>query len=106
MKQRLLHSSAIIGITCSALGQGSFQIDQQTSGTSLPATYVEFLTSTVGQTFVPQMSSIGFVQVFLSDSYSGGSGVTCYMNFRANSLDGDTDRKSTRLNSSHQIISY
>jgi len=88
MKERLLHSSAIIGIACSALGQGSFQIDQQTSGTGFPATYVEFLTSTVGQTFVPQMSSVGSVQVFLSDSYSGGSGVMCYMNLRANSLDG------------------
>src|SRR5258708_27275929 len=35
-----------------------------------------------------------------------GGFLTCFMCHGGGSLSGDGDRKSTRLNSSHQIISY
>lgn len=70
----------LILAACWAHGQGTLQFDQQISDTSAPGEYVNFSAShIVDQSFVPALSSVDFVQLYVSDPNIGGSGVRAYV---------------------------
>jgi len=73
----------------SASAQGTFVYDQQSFTNTLPPNIdVQVLPGT-GQSFVPTLSSIGFVKLELGDGYPGNAqGATVYVNLHANAING------------------
>lgn len=79
---------------CGANGQG-FVYDQQISNLNPPGVYVDFTTDVVGQSFVPSLSSIGFVRLYLGDSTPNGGGATVLVNLWSGSIGNGTLVAST-----------
>lgn len=67
MKKHLIQMVLMLA-GCCAPGQGIFVYDQQVSNTSPPGGYYNIQPGPTGQSFVPSLSSVGFVQFYFSDS--------------------------------------
>ena len=89
---RLLDS--ILLLCCSpfvCVGQGSFIYDQQSS---TEANYQEGgadiqQNQIIGQSFIPQLSSVGFIRLFIYNGLLGDtSAATIHVNLRTNSISG------------------
>lgn len=85
-------SVAVLMASCCARGQGAFQYDQQSATNEpAPASFAVEIQSNqpFGQSFVPSLSSVGFVRLYVEDStFTGGSGAAIYLNLLANSITG------------------
>ncbi len=93
MKKHLVHMLLALA-ACGANGQG-FVYDQQISNLNPPGVYVDFTTDVVGQSFVPSLSSIGFVRLYLGDSTPNGGGATVLVNLWSGSIGNGTLVAST-----------
>ncbi|MGH7950379.1 MAG: PEP-CTERM sorting domain-containing protein [Limisphaerales bacterium] len=89
MKKRLIQI-AIMLAACCAYGQGTLVYDQQVSNTNAPGGYGNIQPDPSGQSFVPSLSSVGFVQFYLSDGNPDQLGATLYVNLWSGSLAGGT----------------
>jgi hypothetical protein len=69
-----------------ARGQGTFQYDQQISNTNAPGGYLNILPGPTGQSFVPSLSAVGFVELYLSDGSLNHAGTTLCVNLWSGSL--------------------
>jgi hypothetical protein len=83
-----------LAASCCVRGQG-FVYDQQISNLNPPGGYVDFSTDTVGQSFIPTLSSIGFVRLYLGDSTPNGGGATVLVNLWSGSIGNGTLVAST-----------
>jgi len=82
---------ALAFVACCARGQGAFQYDQQSSTVeTLPASGTVGLRPGLAQSFVPALSSVDFVRLYLSDPVLNSSGATVYLNLWANSVTNGT----------------
>lgn len=74
-----------------APGQGTLLFDQQSSTlegrASGTVNNIQGL-SPFGQSFVPALSEVGFIRLYLSDLTPGGTGATVAVNLRADSITG------------------
>ena len=71
--------------------QGTFVYDQQSSTNEVPTGLDPYIQSSepIGQSFVPALSSVGFVRFFVSDSiFPVGSPATIYVNLLSGSITG------------------
>ena len=85
----------ILAACCCVRGQG-FIYDQQSTTTDSggQSGAVNFHTAdSIGQSFVPSLSSVGFIRLSLADL--GGAGATVYVNLWAGSIDTGTLLGST-----------
>jgi len=75
------------GIT---FGQGTFTYDQQSALESTGGGIASAIQpyQPMGQSFVPTLSSVGFIRLSLGDSAINGLGATVYVNLLANSITG------------------
>ena len=74
-----------------AFGQGTFQYDQQSSLGPVPPDVLWSIQGNEpsGQSFIPSLSAVGFVQLELFDGNpNNGLGATLYVNLRSNSITG------------------
>jgi hypothetical protein len=79
-------------VVCSVRGQGTLVYDQQSSASE---PYPPGFTTQIqpyqpfGQSFVPALSSIGFLRLYLSDTtFPNGPGAAIYVNLRTDSITG------------------
>jgi hypothetical protein len=72
-----------------ARGQ-DFVYDQQVSIINPPGGYSNIQPGPAGQSFVPALSSVGFVQLYLTDPSPNHTGATMYVNLWSGSLTGRT----------------
>jgi hypothetical protein len=82
---------AVLSAVFSAQSQGTFVYDQQsadeTAGGGGPGVIQSL--EPVGQSFIPGLSSIGFVRLFMADANPGNNiGATVYVNLLASSING------------------
>ena len=82
---------AIAFASASAFGQGTFIYDQQsadeTTGGGVGGLIQSFVS--IGQSFTPTLSSVGFIRLRMFDSISGnGIGATVHLNLRSGSISG------------------
>ncbi len=89
MKKHLIQMALIL-VTCWARGQGAFQYDQQVSNTNAPGGYFNIQPDPSGQSFVPSLSTVGFIQLYLSDGNPGQLGATLHIDLWSGSLDSGT----------------
>lgn len=97
MKQTSILVALILAMYC-ARGQGTFQYDQQSvTDQSQPVGITTPIQTQqpIGQSFTPDLSSIGFVTLYLSDQTLGGSGSTVYVNLWSGSIGTGTLLDST-----------
>jgi hypothetical protein len=91
--------SSFVGVR--VYGQGTLIYDQS-SWTNEPAVpgevqYIE-INQPFGQSFIPSLSGVGFVRLFLSDSvFSGGSGATVNVNLLEDSIIGNPIGTTTTI---------
>ena len=70
MKRHLLQISLAF-ITGCAFAQGTFQFDQQVNPTTAPGGFFNIAPDPTGESFVPSLSAIDFVQFYFDDSANG-----------------------------------
>lgn len=95
----LFIQTACVFATGSVHGQGTFIYDQQSAdeNTGGGAAGVIQANQPIGQSFVPTLSSVGFIRLSLSDSAFNGIGATVYVNLRENSITGNILAASTAV---------
>jgi hypothetical protein len=85
--------------SASAFGQGTFLFDQQSSvdGSYLEGAVLDLqAVQPFGQSFTPSLTSVGFVRLYLYDSYTPNTlPGTLYVNLRAGSITGQVLGTST-----------
>ena len=79
----------ILVACCGVRGQG-FVYDQQVNNISPPGGYLNIQPDPSGQSFVPTLSSVGFIQLYLTDASPSHAGATMYVNLWSGSLTGGT----------------
>ena len=85
--KKVLVQIALALVACCAHGQGTFQFDQQVSPITPPGGYFNIQPGTTGQSFVPTLSSVGFVQFYLGDP-TQVQAPTLYVDLWSGSLGG------------------
>ena len=93
MSQILKVLAVCAGLFCSdvALSQGTFIYDQQSvTNDSKGGEGAPIIQSNqpIGQSFTPTLSSVGFIRLFVGDTFFNGLGATMYVNLRAGSITG------------------
>ena len=91
MKTGLFLSAILAVVAANIHAQGNLQYDQQSAMFPLPPNGLFDIQGhePIGQSFVPALSSVGFVQFELFDGQPGnGLGATLYVNIRSNSITG------------------
>lgn len=88
MKQTLIQTVLIFVIYC-ARGQGTLQFDQQVSPTTPTGVYFNIQPDPTGQSFIPTLSSVGFVQFYLSDP-NRNQNPTLYVDLWSGSIGSGT----------------
>ena len=91
MKTGLFLSAILLLPPLGIRAQGNLQYDQQSATAPAPPSITFDIQGNepVGQSFVPSLSSVGFVQFDLFDGHPGnGLGATLYVNLRSNSITG------------------
>ena len=66
MKKTLVRIALVLAACC-ARGQGTLQFDQSISPTNAPGSFFNIQPDPTGQSFVPALSSVGFVQLYFED---------------------------------------
>jgi hypothetical protein len=86
------YTSIAIFITKVSFGQGSFVYDQQSVAADNNGGGAEFplqQSQTAGQSFTPELSSVGFIRLWLANGYlDDTSAATVIVNLLANSITG------------------
>jgi len=77
-------------MACCAYGQGTLVFDQQVNPTTPPGGYANIVPDPSGQSFVPMLSSVGFVQFYFDDANFNGIGSTISVNLWSGSLGTGT----------------
>ncbi len=72
-----------------ARGQG-FVYDQQVSNLNPPGGFNNILPDPSGQSFIPTLTSVGFIQLYLSDGSPTHAGALMYVNLWSGSLTSGT----------------
>jgi len=80
---------------CAARGQGTLVYDQQVSNTNPPGGYNNIVPGPSGQSFIPSLSSVEFVQLYLADTTYNGTGAIIYVSLWSGSLTNGTLLGST-----------
>ena len=81
--------------------QGTFVYDQQSSTNEVSTGFDPNIQSSepIGQSFVPSLSSVGFVRLYVSDSiFPVGSPATVYVNLLSGSITGTVLAATSPLN--------
>ena len=88
--KRHLHFIPIMFLagTFSALGQGTFVYDQQSSDESHYMEGSAGLGLQPGQSFTPALPSVGFIRLYLYDGFRNGLSGTLNVNLRSDSITG------------------
>ena len=81
---------ALALVACCAHGQGTLQFDQQVNPTSVPGTFNNIVPGPTGQSFVPSLNSIGFVQLYFNDDQFNGIGATIDVNLWSGAIGTGT----------------
>jgi len=90
MKKHLIQTTLML-LACCACGQGTLQYDQQSSTVeSAPASIAVSLRPGLAQSFVPSLSSVDFIRLYLSDPVLNSTGATIYLNLWSNSVTNGT----------------
>jgi hypothetical protein len=78
------------GFLAAVRGQGTFLYDQQsaTESSGGGSTHVIQDNEPLGQSFAPQLSSVGFIRLALADRNPATLGATMHINLRSNSITG------------------
>lgn len=71
-----------------AFGQSGFDYDQQSAMTGGGAAQHLSETISIGQTFVPTLSSVGFVRLFIGDAFFDNHGATLLVNLHSDGPSG------------------
>ena len=87
--RKYLAQILLLLVVCGARGQG-FLYDQQVSNINPPGGYNNIKPDPTGQSFIPTLSSVGFVQLYLTDPDPNHAGATMYVNLWSGSLPGGT----------------
>lgn len=88
MKQTLILTTFILAASF-ARGQGTFQVDQSVSLTNAPGGLVNIQPDPTGESFIPALSSVGFVQFYLGDPIRV-QGPTMFVDLWSGSLGNGT----------------
>jgi len=91
MKKGFIPFAAALALTFDTQGQGTFQYDQQSYPIPIPPNILLDIqpNAPIGQSFVPTLSAVGFVQLELFDGHpNNGLGATLYVNLRSDSMTG------------------
>jgi hypothetical protein len=86
--------------------QGTFLYDQQSSDESNlggGASNIQ-MNQPIGQSFTPQLSSVEFVRLYLTDSVFDGLGATIRVNLRADSITGSVLGSSDAISVSDRFV--
>jgi hypothetical protein len=67
-------------------GQGTLQFDQQVNPTTAPGGFFNIAPDPTGQSFIPTLSSVGFVQFYFDDASFNGIGSTISVNLWSGSI--------------------
>jgi hypothetical protein len=96
MKKPLIQMLLVLAACC-ARGQGTFVYDQQSYSVQNTPAGINSIQpeQPMGQSFVPSLSSIGFISLYLSDQTAGGSGSTVEVNLWSGSIGTGTLLGST-----------
>ena len=73
MKKYLIQIALML-VACSVCGQGTLQVDQHADSATPPGGEINIRPGPLSQSFIPSLSSVGFVRLYLSDQSAGGSG--------------------------------
>ena len=87
--KRTLIQAALVLVACYAHGQGTLQFDQQVNPTTPPGGFGNIQPGPTGQSFIPTLSSVGFVQFYLGDP-TQVQAPTLYVNLWSGSIGGGT----------------
>ncbi len=71
-------------------GQGTLQFDQQVNPTTSPGVFFNIAPDPTGESFIPALSSVGFVQFYFTDSANNGVGSTISVNLWSDSIGTGT----------------
>jgi hypothetical protein len=88
---------------CCARGQGTLQFDQQVNPTTPPGGFGNIQPDPTGQSFVPTLSSVGFVQFYLGDP-TRVQGPTLYVDLWSGSLGGTLLGQSSPISLSTTFV--
>ncbi len=89
MKRKLIQIMLVLVAYCSR-GQG-FIYDQQVNNINSPSGFSNIVPDPSGQSFVPSLTSVGFVQFYLRDEFFNDSvGATIYVNLLSGSITNGT----------------
>jgi len=86
MKPELI--TALLLTTMLAHGQDAFIYDQQATNIIEGSGFLNYQGQTIGQSFTPSFSAVGFVALNLYDAGSLPIGATVYVNIRSDSFSG------------------
>lgn len=86
MKQTLILVTFILAVCC-VHGQGTFLVDQSVSPTNAPGGFANIRPDPTGESFVPTLSSVGFVQFYVGDP-TQVQGPTVFVDLWSGSLGG------------------
>src|SRR6266478_6631802 len=91
MKNGSIVFLALLASASAASAQGTLQYDQQSSPGPIPPNILYSIQGNepIGQSFVPSLPSVGFVQFEVFDGLPGnGNGAMLLVNLRSNSMTG------------------
>jgi hypothetical protein len=91
MKSALLTVGLLLAGVTSNDGQGLFQYDQSSStNEALPAGLAENIqpNQPMGQSFIPSLSAIGFIRLYLEEAVFNGASAIVFVNLRSGSITG------------------
>jgi len=89
MKKLIIETMLVLVGYC-VHGQGTFQFDQQVNPTTAPGGYFNIQPDPTGESFIPALSSIGFVQFYFSDGANNGVGSTISVDLWSGSIGTGT----------------
>jgi hypothetical protein len=88
--KKILVPIVIVLAACFAHGQGTLVFDQQVNPTAPPSGFFNIVPDPSGESFIPTLSSVGFVQFYFSDGANNGVGSTISVNLWSGSLGAGT----------------
>ena len=88
--KKTLAQIALALIVCSTRGQGTLQYDQQVNPTTPPGGFNNIVPGPTGQSFIPSLNSVGFVQLYLNDDQFNGIGATVDVNLWSGAIGTGT----------------
>jgi len=81
---------ALLAAITPAFAQGKLTYDQQSASSPFPASLSLDIQSNepIGQSFVPSLGAVGFIQLEVADPIFNGVGATIYVNLLSDSITG------------------